>query len=86
MVRHSARRVYNDGRLVVRSGMSEEKASKLITKLAKTAREAAGKVWSARCAWDERGHEDDVANCGEEGGAEQAHGGRILEWRAGHAD
>ena len=39
------------GRLVVRSGMSEEKASKLITKLAKTAREAAGKVWSARCAW-----------------------------------
>ena len=39
------------GRLVLKSGMSEEKASKLITKLAKTAREIAGKVLSARCAW-----------------------------------
>ena len=39
------------GRLVVKSGMAEDKASKLLTKLAKTARLAACRTWSARCNW-----------------------------------
>ena len=39
------------GRLVVKGGMSEDKASKLIAKLSKLARMASREVWQARCKW-----------------------------------
>ena len=39
------------GRLVHKGPMSDEKAPKLITALAKAARDAAHEVWKVRCAW-----------------------------------